>query len=279
MSTPTPQRTTVSSNGSVSIRQRPALLLMKLRMRVTEATLELGLAKLKSQSEGAAHWLKRLGATRVEFGEPHFDDQTDKDPMARARADAAKVMQKRGGTATETRERGVNVVATAFWSVATLSPDETLMLLDRLKFEATEDPGPAEAAEETPAWESPAEQIRDMMMKMHQPPPDDRAPQFLFIFRLSPEQWQKAEAEAFSLARQNAERLARAVGQRLGTLGSLNSSSTRLTSGRTDRMMERQRCGTMLAGSSYDLAEDEVVSDNPRATEFGIQVHVSYSLE
>jgi hypothetical protein len=44
-------------------------------------------------------------------------------------------------------------------------------------------------------------------------------------------------------------------------------------------MMERQRFGALLAGSSYDLAEDELVSDSPRSAEFTVIVGASYALE
>src|SRR5262245_24187717 len=170
-----PSRTTVSASGAVTVRQRPSLLLMKVRLRAAEPTLELGLSKLKAQCDAASQWLKRLGALRVEFGEPHFDDQTDKDPMTRMRVAAARAMGKRPGPPpTANRERGVNVVATAVWQIEALSADQPLVLLDRLRFEAAEDAGSAEAAEETPSWASPEEQIREMMTRMQQLPEDDR---------------------------------------------------------------------------------------------------------
>ncbi len=46
-----PERGSVNSSGAVTVRQRPSLLLMKFPFKAAEATLELGLAKLKEQRE------------------------------------------------------------------------------------------------------------------------------------------------------------------------------------------------------------------------------------
>src|SRR5262249_59989418 len=82
--------TTVSTNATASVRIRPALLLMLVRVRAAEATLELGLAEVKQRSADAARRLTRLGAARVDAGEPHEDDRADPDPLARLRAAATR---------------------------------------------------------------------------------------------------------------------------------------------------------------------------------------------
>jgi hypothetical protein len=277
---PHPSRMTVRTDGVATVRQRPSLLLMKHRLRAAESTLELGLARLKAQREAASQWLKRLEAVRVEFGEPHFDDQTDKDPLTKLRTATIKGLGKRlAAGAADDRRGGVNVVLTAVWDISAMSAEQTLLLLDRLRFEAAEDAGPAESAEEPPGWNTPEEQMREIFTQLHQPPPDDRAPQFLFVARLSDEQMEKAEAESFARARRNAERLARAAGLSLGKLESLYCGAGGLRESRPNRMMERQRCEALLAGSTYELGEQESVSDDLRSAEFTITVNVSYLLE
>lgn len=276
-----PPSTTISCSGAVTVRQRPALLLMKVRLRAAEPTLELGLAKLKKQGEATSQWLKRLGAERVDFGEPHFADQADTDPIQKMRAMAAKSLRKRPASgASEERPHGVCVVLTAIWPVAAMSAEDILVLVDRLRFEvAEEDSDEAEAPEALPPWASPEEQMQAMMTQMQQPADDD-TPQFVFISRLGEEQREKAIAEALARARQNAERLARAAGLRLGPLQMLHHMSGGLIDGsRPDKLMDRQRCLGMLAGSSYDLGEHEIVSDDLRSAEFTITVSANYSVE
>src|SRR5207249_1937748 len=97
--------------------------------------------------------------------------------------------------------------------------------------------------------------------------------------RLGEEPLQEACTEALSLARRHAERLARAAGMRLGKLCSVHAGVGGLDQTRPDKFIERQRCGVLLAGCSYDLGEQEIASDDPRSAEFTISVNVSYSLE
>ena len=68
------RRATVSGDGTATVWERPHLLVMTLPLRAAEATLDLGLAKLRASRDEAAGWLRRLGAARVEPGEPHFAD-------------------------------------------------------------------------------------------------------------------------------------------------------------------------------------------------------------
>lgn len=276
-----PSQTTISCMGAVTVRQRPALLLMKVRLRASEPTLELGLATLKKQGEATSQWLKRLGADRVDFGEPHFADQADTDPIQKMRAMAAKSLRKRPASGNQDeRPHGVCVVLTAIWPVAAMSAEEILVLVDRLRFEAAEDSDEVEAPDALPPWASPEEQMQAMMTQMQQPPAADDSPQFVFISRLSEEYREKAIAEAVARARHNAERLARAAGLRLGPLQLLHHMSGGLMdSSRPDKLMDRQRCLGMLAGSSYDLGEHEIVSDDLRSAEFTISVNANYSVE
>jgi hypothetical protein len=274
-------RTTVGASGTATVRQRPALLLMKLRLRAAAATLELRLARLQKQCEVTTQWLKRLGAIRVEFGEPHFADQASNLaaalPMMRA---AALALGNQPAEAAEERNRDVAVMMTALWNVAAMSAEETLVLVDRLRFEAAPEASTPEASEDSPQWTTPEENFHEIMTQIiQQQAAADGAPQFLFIARLGEEQLQAAYAEAFSRARQHAERLARAAGMRLGKLAMVQSSDGALDQTRPDKFMDRQRCVALLAGSSYDLGEHEMVSDDPRAAEFTISVNVSYSLE
>jgi hypothetical protein len=172
----------------------------------------------------------------------------------------------------------VIVVLTALWHIAAMSAEETLVFVDRLQFETATDAGAADPAEEFPPA-TPEEQVQAMMAQIAEPPEVDRAPQFLFIARLGEEPLAKATTEAFTLARQNAERLAQAMGLRLGNLGSIHHSVGGPEPGRPDKMLKQQRCAAILAGSSYDLGENEIVSDDPQSAAFTVKVNLHYRLE
>jgi hypothetical protein len=251
---------------------------MKVQVRAAEATLELGLADLKKQCEATAQWLRRLGAGRVAVGEPTFADQVGKDPMQQAMR-AARALRGRPATPAAVPKREVAAVLTATWEIAAMSVEQVLVLVDRLRFEAAGDAAGDEGPEELPPWASPEEQMQRMMAQIHQPPPEDRGPHFLFVARLGDDQLEKAYAGAFTLARRQAERLARAAGMRLGALATIHASPGLAGAVRHNQLVDQQRCLGILADCDYNLADDEVASDDPRPIEFPISVNVSYYLE
>jgi hypothetical protein len=273
-------RVTVTAN--VAIRQRPTLMLMLVRVRAAEATLELGLAEVKKRGAEAAHRLARLGASNVEVGEPHADDQADPDPMAKMRAAAMPRALRRAGEAAPAERRGVNVLLTAKWDISSLPAEDALLLVDRLRFEAAADAAehPAEQPPAPSPWAGPEEQLREMMAQMAQltQPSADLSPQFLYVARLTDDLQAKAAAEAYATAREKAGRLAHAAGRKLGELASLHTGPFGLDT-RSDLILERQRCVAWLAASSYHLVEGESVSESLRAAEFSVSVTATFLLD
>jgi len=269
-------RTTLSVNGIAMVRQRPSLMLMRILLKAAEATLGQGLDKLTRHGEETSQLLKRLGATRVDLSDPIFADQADKDPIWAATALAIRG-QRKSAASGESR-RAVICAVTAQWDIAGLSAEAILELVDRLRFETADDSGPTQEREELPAWASPEEHMRELMTQLHAPPPDDSAPQILFVARLIDEQLASAFREAFTAARQRAEQLAQATGFRLGKPSFINFTIGR-SSTCGEQLIRRQRCMTLLNGFSYQLTEDEIVSESPRPAEFTVNVHVNYQLE
>ena len=265
-------RSFVSTDATATTRQRPAILLMLARVRAEGATLDLGLAEVRQRSADAVRRLTRLGAVRAWAGDPHPDDHADPDPVVRMRAAAGRM-----AGAASTNRPGVNVAVAATWDIAGLSADGVLTLVDQLRFDATVDAEPPEPPADPPSWANPAEQIQRMMAKAAEPP-DDRAPKFVYIARSTEEQLAQATADAYQAARRRAERLARATGLRLGAVSSLNYGHP-MGGGRPDRMMADQRCAALLASVGYVLEDGEIASEDPRATELAISVHVMHHLE
>jgi len=258
------------------VRLRPALLLMLVRVRSAEATLELRLADVKRRGADTARRLTRLGATRVEAGEPHEDANAGLDPLARVRA-AMTPRLPRPADAPLPGPPGVNVTLTATWDIAGRSAEEVLVLVDQLRFDAAADADAPAPPPAPPPWAGPEEQLRAFMAQAVEPL-EDRAPKFLYVARLDDEQLARATAEAYATARRTAERLAQGAGRRLGELASLSEGHARPDT-RPDRLMEQQRCAALLAASGYEPREGEVVSDDPRAAEVTVAVHASHHLE
>src|SRR5262249_23302692 len=157
--------------------------------------------------------LTRLGATRVEAGEPHEDDRANPDPMARVQA-AARPRLRRLADAPLPERRGVNVTLTATWDVAGRAAEEVLLLVDQLRgvaaAGAAAPPGPVAGR---PSWAGPEELVRSIMAQAAEPPPDDRSPRFLYVARPTDEQLARATEEAYGVAGGMARRLAHAAGR------------------------------------------------------------------
>lgn len=281
--TPT-KRTSVSGNGAAVLRRRPALMLLRLMLRNAEATLELGLAKLRKQRDQAETWLKQLGAERVEFGDPHFADQADGDPMtARTQRALRSALVRRGqpaGADEPAKPTALQVTATGYWPIAGLSAEELLVRVDRLRFETAEGGGPKEeGGDELPAWASPEEQMQAVMASMMAPPADADKPVMLFVSRADDEALAAAVAEAVTRCRRSAEVIARTFGLPLGQPSFVNVTNNRAVHfQRPELMMARQRCEGLLADTGYTLGEYEIVSDTPAAVEFHIGVSANYEL-
>ena len=238
-------RMTVSTSASATVRLRPALVIMLARVRAAEATLELGLAEVKQRCADVSRRLTRLGATRVEAGEPYEDDLADPDPMARMQA--AALARRRWPADTPLPKRhGVNVTLTATWDISERSAEEVLLLIDQLRFDAAADIDPPDPPAELPSSSGPEEQMRALMAQMTELPPDDRSPKFLYIVRPTEEQLARVAAEACGLARREAERLALASGHRLGELNSIMCGHAGVDAW-ANRLFEQQRCAALLA--------------------------------
>lgn len=263
-------RATVSTSATATVKVRPALLLMSMRVRATEATLELGLAESRKRGADAVRRLARLGAARAEAGEPHADEHANPDPMAKM---IAERLPRRSAGATAER-RGVNVTVTAVWELAGLSFDEVLLLVDRLRFDAAVDDAPPEPPRAAQPWAGPEEQLQAIMAQATAPPPEDRSPKFIYISRPDEGQLLRATAAAYETARRGADRLARATGHRLAGLASMNVTTTE----RADLLMERQRVAALLAASAYDLQDGEVATEDPRGS-ITVSIHASFRLD
>jgi Protein of unknown function (DUF541) len=267
-------RSTVSTDATVVMRQRPAVLLMIARVRAAEATLDLGLAEVHRQSADTVRRLTRLGAEQAWAGDPHPDDQADPDPVARMRAVAARI---RPPTAALADRPGVNIAVAATWNVSELSSEGVLALVDRLGFDSAADTKVPDPPDAPLPWADPTEVFQQMMTRAADPP-DDRSPKFLYIVRPTEEQLAQATAEAYRAARRQAERLAGAAGLRVGAVSSLSYSYAG-AGGRPDLLLAHQRCAALLAAVGYTLGDGEVASEDPRAAEVRVSVLAVHHLQ
>lgn len=270
-------KSTVSASHTAVIRTRPTILLMIGRLRASAANLEQALTIVKQRYHDTAMRLARLGAQAVEQGEPHLDDRADPDPMARVRAAVISRHRQPLNDALPDQP-GVNITLTGKWDISTLSVEETLILVDQLRFDAAADVDIKSKPAPIATWQNPEAQIRDMMAKLSAPPPIDLSPQFLYIARPSDEQLSKATSEAYAAAEKLANRLANAAGRTVAELASINLTQSQSET-RPDRIMERQRCAALLESSTFQMTESDCVSEDARMVDLKITVHTTFYLD
>lgn len=272
-----PKPASVHGTGVITLRRTPSTLLMKHVLHAKEATLELGLRSLQKQSDAAGEWLRGLKADRIEFGEASFSLEGDQDPMSQIRAQTQMQMALMTGAAEPpSQEREVYRVVTAIWNIEALSTEQILVFTDRLVFELSLGEAESEAPTPLTPWSTPAESIQSIITSMEQ---EKVKPQLLYVSRLSDADREAAIRQGIALARERAQRLARAADGRLGRLTYLSENLKDAALTRPTLMISRQKCAGMLAGSQYELQENEIVSEDPRSVEFFVEVSCHYEVE
>ena len=275
-----PKAASVHGTGLITLRRTPSTLLMKHVLHAKEATLELGLLSLQKQSDASGEWLRGLKADRIEFGEASFSLEGDQDPMSQIRAQSHKqIALLTGAPQPASREREVHRVVTAIWNIEALSAEQILVFTDRLEFELSLDEPEPETTAPITEWSTPAEQMQSIMAAMEQSGQNDGKPQLIYLSRLSDTDREAAIRQGIVLAREHADRLARAADGRLGRVTYLSENLRDASLTRQSLMLSRQKCMGMLAGSQYELKENEIVSDDPRSVEFFVEVTCHYEVE
>lgn len=220
--------------------------------------------------------LTRLGASSVEMGEPYLDERAEVDPISRARAALKSRVQQVKHSLPE--QPGANVTLSATWDIGSLSADQTLLLVDQLRFDAAVDAEIKPSNPSTSEWQDPEAKLTAMLASLSTPPPADLSPQFLFIARPTDEQLLVATTDAYNSATKIASRLAKATGRVLGELTSINHTQS-LAEGRADRILERQRCLALIESSTFTLLEGDVASEDARMIDIKVTVHTNFKLE
>jgi len=269
-------RPSLTTSGTYTLRLRPAKLFLFLRLRVEQATRELGLVALRRESNDTRQRLERLGAELVALGEPHEDEQAESDPYARHHAEITKRFSPPDEETLPERP-AVNALLRAVWDISTLSPEQVLMLVDRLRFESAVDP---ERAAPLPPPQTP-EEIRDSwsskLRKQLGPNEPDLSAKFLYLARPTDEEVVAALATAYARAREIADQSARAIGRHLGELKSLITNID-ATHHRAARFLESQCSAALLTASDYVPQPNDIVSDNSRAVEFAVSVTATHDI-
>ena len=277
---------TITVTGQAVHRQPPSFALLSGLFTETNSTLSLAIERLVARRKATAAWLERLKATEVRFLEPRFPSQAEPSVMDIARAR----MRKRGSGGTE-RSSEVVMQFTALWPVQGMSPEEILVFVDGILFEATaaEDPDdapknsleafgfPDGAAEE----ENFGQHMAEMMGKIHErmeeqlsPPKQDT--HILFLTKLGESDRLNLLDETITDARRQATEIANSVNRQVGDVVSIDD--TAFVPGRSQRELWKHN-RNFLNDLPYGDADNEVIAMGPKEAEFHKSLRVSFELK
>ena len=279
---------TITVTGQAVHRQPPSFALLSGLFTETNSTLSLAIDRLIARRKATAAWLERLKATEVRFLEPRFPSQAEPSVMDIARAR----MRKRGSGGTE-RSSEVVMQFTALWPVQGMSPEEILVFVDGILFEATgaEDPDdapknpleafdfPDGASEEENFGQHMAEmmeKIQEGIEDRHSPPKRDT--HILFLTKLGESDRLNLLNESMADARKQAAEIANTVNRQVGDVVSIDEPALVLVPGRSQLELWKQNSPS-LNDLPYGDADNEVIAMGPKEAEFHKSLRVSFELK
>ncbi len=222
----TPSAATVTGTGSVEIKRQPELLRVQIEVMSRGKTLKESLEKLKVRREEVRTALVQLGAKKdaITFGDANTADELSgrQNDVGRLIRDRNRVLGKPAGNA-ETASIVAGMVRVEF-ALPAGGADEFLIASRELqdKIKAADLGGLKDKAKLTPEEQEAIEEAAGRPRRGDEG--EARGdPMFLYVSKISEAERSKAQAEAFSKAKRDAERLARAAGVELGGLHRLTN--------------------------------------------------------
>jgi uncharacterized protein YggE len=219
----------VTGTGSAVVKQMPSIMRMSIQFKEAGKDLPDALKNLKDRRDSAAAQLAKLGAKKESIREGLPAVVGDDPQMAQAMA----MMNGRPGGAKKKKAGAakVNVSGTlsAEWPLPAGNMEEVLLAAQELKdkIQAAELAGSQKEKKKLSPEEQEEAEEMEMLQRQYSQRPEVKPgePAYVFYATISPADQQKARTTAFQKARQQAEQLASASGEKLGKLRSLQSGA------------------------------------------------------
>jgi uncharacterized protein YggE len=281
----------VSGVGSAMVERPPAALRMHVELLGKGKTLKEALEKLAEHRQAAELQLKAL---KADPGSIKLGRLTRSGVASQQRRQfEAMVMQRFSARGRELPEGlkmpvsfTVSMPLTAEWPLEAGSPEQMLLAAQSLqdKVKAADLGGTKEAESLSPEEQELAEEMSEMMSRSGQEGIKPGEPYFFYVARISDEDRDKAFAEAFAKAREQASRLARAAGARLGPLVALSgqgSGSANYGDAAFDYETQQyiRRLAAQRGLSTGGDNPNETVAANPGSLMFMFSVRAMFRLQ
>ncbi len=282
---------TVAGVGQVKIHPKPNAIRMHIELVSKGKSLEEALKNLKDRREAALVQLESLRADMdtVKVDAPRVSGQQS-DQKRRLERMLMERMSSRGGKVPPgvkvPKSCTVSAALSAEWPLEVDDAEGLLMAAEvlREKVKEADLAGTKEAEKLSPEEEELAEEMAAMSSNYGEEEIKPGEPQFLYVAEIADAERDKAMAEAFTKAKAQAGRLARAASVKLGPLVGLSGGGGGQTEfGESNFGYQQRQYMQRLMGARSGAFEDdsanESVSTSPELLSFNFAVTATFALE
>ena len=224
----------IRGTGEVLLERKPEAMRLQINVLAKGKDLPEAIAKLKTRRTKVEKQLETLGAAKdsVKFGDVELDQAQDDQQRQMELMMRQRMAQRRGGKRPAEKEVSVKQVKvmlklSAEWPLKGADTAELLVTSKKLQdaIKAADLAGAKDAEEPSPEEAELSEEMDEMTSDFNnQQGPKPGEPVFVFVAKISAADREKAMAEAFRSAKQDAAQLAKAAELELGSLRSLQGS-------------------------------------------------------
>lgn len=277
----------IQAGGTAEIALRPEQMRMSVDLISKGKDVAEAIEKLRGVRAKAEGELAKLGAIKesVKFGDPQVDES---EVQRREQMEAmlrSRLTPKRAGGKPPVIAAPVTVTLPLEAAFPLTAADASELLIEVTKLQsrikAVDLAAAKSAAEPTPEEAELSEEMEQMQQQF-----EERGgrkpgtPTFSYAATVLKEQREKAIAEAFQMAREEAERLSRATATELGPIRSLGASS-QMGLGDADEYggnyYYQARMAAMLRQQG-GKERNEVVGPSPQSLRLQVHVQVTYRI-
>lgn len=275
----------VSGAGTAKIERPPTIMRMQIELSGKGKSVRDALAGLKDRREAAIAQLVKLGAPKdsIKVAEPTIaaaanDQQRQMQMMIRQRMAGRKKSNKPETKPTIT----LTSTLTVEWPLPAGNAEELLTTAHELreKVQQADLAGLKEAAKLSPEEEELAEEAVEVQSYGGEEAAKPGEPRFVFVARISDEEYAKLAAQAFAKARQKATALAAAAGARLGPLQRLDGQDGGASSYQEQYYMQ-MGYGYSTTQLQAEAGSDahEAVGNEPGKVTYQVTVSAAFALQ
>jgi uncharacterized protein YggE len=262
-----PQEGFVTGTGTVEIKRLPELVRIHVNVLAKGKDLKEALAKLKERQEAAKLKLTALGATKetIQAGDPGVTSEKSDRQLEMERMVGERIRDRGGKKPAKDKEAPpvvVGLTLRAELPIKAASVEDLLVQFQALKEKviAADLGGLKEMQKLSPKEEELAEENERPDRYREDDEPRKGEPQLLFVCKIPEEDRSKALADAFSKAKREAGRLAKAAGADLGALRHVQDQAA---GGSYDDMEERMARYYSRNSISYRQSMTDAVDEGP----------------